>query len=327
MSYGLYKPRNTQWWQGQQTPQQQPAQPSQPAPTSNTGGIQYGNLGPQPQQQRAPQYSSYGNQNAPGYGGAAANALNSMQGGGSFNQNLRNNFIQRENYGAARRGEAFAKQAAGAGSMGDYSTFGDPRGSYSYWGGQEALKDRGAFQGIQIQGPQQQPVVPENAPDWFQAPVAPTQPQFSFGQQEYDALQQMSDKYKQALEGQSQQEYRMAHGMRTPQQTRGIQENIFRQQNYADIARRQFADMMGQYLGQDFGGANPMELLGAYGGVENFDPYLQNLISQAQGGGQYQEMQAPTAPQYNAPPPRPAAPPSTSSPTGYGSLPDWVTAR
>ena len=41
---------------------------------------------------------------------------------------------------------------------------------------------------------------------------------------------------------------------------------------------------MGLYLGQDFGGSDPMALLGAYGGISGFDPYLQQLINSAVGG-------------------------------------------
>ena len=178
------------------------------------------------------------------------------------------------------------------------------------WEYQNQMNARDPFTGIQIQGPQQAPVMPENAPDWFQAPPQQQQTPFSFGGQEYGALQSTSDRYAQAIQNQKKWEDRMANSPRTPQQTRAWRKQIQRSQNDADIAKRGFSGMMGQYLGQDFGGSDPMALLGAYGGVEGFDPYLQQLIS-----GAVQGMPAQPAPptQMPAPPqhPMPAQPPGT----------------
>ena len=90
------------------------------------------------------------------------------------------------------------------------------------------MAERDPFTGIQIQGPQQAPVIPENAPDWWQAPTPQQQGPFSFGQQEYGALQQMSDKYTQALGNQNKYQGYLDTRTRTPQQTRAWNQSIDR---------------------------------------------------------------------------------------------------
>ena len=244
-----------QWWQGQNKQQSGPAI-----------------INPAIQQQ-----------GPTGYGGAAANALNSMAGnntGGSFSGNLRDSFITRENLASAVRGNnvsfpAMQASNGGTGAIGMYGT----QAVYP-----NAMNAMDPFTGIQVQGPYQPPPIPENAPDWFQAPAPQQQAPFQFGQQEYSALMNQSGAYTKAQKEQQKYIDWLATRTRTGQQTKQWSKARNKAEYEAELAKRTFSDMMGQFLGQDFGGSDPMALLGAYGGTGGFDPYLSNLISSAIAG-------------------------------------------